>query len=133
MTHPFHPLVGRELVCVGERYNRYGKRLLLQSEAGQICSVPPHWTDLVEPDPELALGGGDALLRLADLLELADMVERLREKHMPPARKPNHAANVRQKTPQRSRGIKEDPCNSSTKPVVCRKPKLDKPRRKRRK
>ena len=30
ITHPFHPLSGKELACVGERYNRYGRRLLLR-------------------------------------------------------------------------------------------------------
>ena len=30
ITHPFHPFADRQLVCVGERYNRYGKRLLLR-------------------------------------------------------------------------------------------------------
>ncbi|MBU1638624.1 Y4bD/Y4pK family protein, partial [bacterium] len=28
VTHPFHPLSGQRFVCVGERYNRYGTRLL---------------------------------------------------------------------------------------------------------
>src|SRR5207247_1672346 len=28
VIHPFHPLTGQQLVCVGERCNRYGKRLL---------------------------------------------------------------------------------------------------------
>ena len=30
IIHPFHPFADRQLVCVGERYNRYGKRLLLR-------------------------------------------------------------------------------------------------------
>src|SRR5687767_8691242 len=25
ITHPFHPLSGKEVACVGERYNRYGR------------------------------------------------------------------------------------------------------------
>jgi hypothetical protein len=31
VTHPFHPFADRQLVCVGERHNRSGKRLLLRA------------------------------------------------------------------------------------------------------
>jgi hypothetical protein len=78
VTHPFHPLTGRQLICVGERYNRYGTRLLLRVDDDNICSVPRQWTDIVAPDPEVALNGGRALLSLADLLALADLLEHLR-------------------------------------------------------
>ncbi|MBX3209767.1 MAG: hypothetical protein KF764_32335 [Labilithrix sp.] len=77
VTHPFHPLSGQELVCVGKRYSPYGMRLLLRSDAGRIFSVPPWWTDQVTLDLELAIGGGRAIARVADLLELADLVGRL--------------------------------------------------------
>jgi hypothetical protein len=39
--------------------------------------VPPHWTDRVAPDPEIVLGGGRALFRVQDLVELARLVDRL--------------------------------------------------------
>lgn len=77
MTHPFHPLSGRQLPCVGERYNRYGTTLLLETDNGAACSVLPQWTDAVAPDPEIVLGGERALFRVADLLELAGLVDRL--------------------------------------------------------
>jgi hypothetical protein len=77
VTHPFHPQSGRLLLCVGERYNRYGKRLLLQVDEQTICSVPPQWTDLVGADPEVVLGGGRALFRLANLMQLERLVARL--------------------------------------------------------
>jgi hypothetical protein len=59
------------------RYNRYGKRLLLQVDAVRICSVPPQWTDTVAPDPEVTLGKKRALFRFADLLELERLVGHL--------------------------------------------------------
>jgi hypothetical protein len=77
VTHPFHPFSGVELVCVAERYNRYGKRLLLQIDDKTICSVPPQWTDLAVPDPEIVLGGSRALFRVVDLIELDRLVTRL--------------------------------------------------------
>ena len=64
-------------MCVAERYNRYGKRLLLRGDDGTVRSVPPQWTDLVAPDPEIVMGEQRALFRVADLVELARLVERL--------------------------------------------------------
>jgi Family of unknown function (DUF5372) len=77
ITHPFHPFSGQQLACVGERYNRYGKRLLLRVDDSAVCSVPPQWTDLVAPDPEIVMGEGRGLLRVADFMELARLVTRL--------------------------------------------------------
>ena len=77
ITHPFHPLSGRKLPCVGERYNRYGMTLLLQIDDESVCSVPPQWTDVVAVDPEIAMGGHRALFRVVDLLELVGLVDRL--------------------------------------------------------
>ena len=80
ITHPFHPLSGKELACVGERYNRYGRRLLLRVDDVTVCSVPLQWTDLVAPDPEIVIGEYRALLRVADLLELERLVDQLRKR-----------------------------------------------------
>jgi len=77
ITHPFHPLSGKQLACVGERYNRYGKRLLLQVDDATVRSVPPQWTDVVAPDPEIVIGEDRALFRMADLLELARLIDQL--------------------------------------------------------
>jgi hypothetical protein len=79
IMHPFHPLSGREFACVGERYNRHGRRLLLRVDDVTVCSVPPQWTDLVAPDPEIVMGKYRALFRVADLLELEDSVDQLRK------------------------------------------------------
>jgi hypothetical protein len=83
VTHPFHPLSGKQFVCVGERYNVHGKRLLLQVDEMTICSVPPQWTDLAAPDPEIIIGKHRALFRLADLLDLARLVEQLAKTESP--------------------------------------------------
>ena len=64
---------------MGERYNRHGKRLLLRVDDVTVCSVPPQWTDLVIPDPEIVIGEYRALFRVADLLELERLVDKLRE------------------------------------------------------
>ena len=77
VRHPFHPLSGQQLTCVGERYTRSGRRLLLQVDEATVCAGPPQWTDLMVPDPELVLGAQQALFRIGDLLELARLVEQL--------------------------------------------------------
>ena len=86
ITHPFHPFSGRQLSCVGERYNRYGMRLLLQIDNHSVCSVPPQWTDVVAPDPEIVLGEQRALFRVVDLLDLTRLVDRLRRRELPERR-----------------------------------------------
>ncbi len=80
VTHPFHPLFGRQLPCVGKRYNRHGERLLLQDDGAAVWSVPPQWTDLMGPDPEVVIGRERALLRTVDLIELASLVKRLSDR-----------------------------------------------------
>jgi hypothetical protein len=70
-------LSGQQLAVMGERYNRYGMRLLVRVDAETTCSVPPQWTDLAALDPEIVLGEKRALFRVADLLELESLVARL--------------------------------------------------------
>ena len=42
-----------------------------------LRTFPPQWTDLVDPDLEVVIGRGRALLRAVDLMELAGLVQRL--------------------------------------------------------
>jgi hypothetical protein len=101
VTHPYHPLSGQRLVCVGERYNRYGTRLLLRVDNDRVCSVPRHWTDAVALDPEVMMGKGRGVLRVPDLLELAELVTRLvGQERRPQARKEKDAAYVNRTSPQ---------------------------------
>jgi hypothetical protein len=87
VTHPFHPLSGQQLPCVGQRYNRYGTTLLLESDDGAVFSVRPQWTDAVAPDPEMVMGRQRALFRVSDLLELARLLDRLRGRDVPEGRR----------------------------------------------
>jgi hypothetical protein len=98
VAHPFHPLFAQRLPCVGRRYNRHGERLLLQTDDATVWSLPPQWTDLVSADPEVVMGNGRTLLRVADLMELADLVGRLSGKSAAQSRhgcKGNYAAIVK--------------------------------------
>lgn len=64
-------------MCVAKRGNRAGKRWLLRFDDGQICSVPPQWTDAATLDLEVVAGFGRALCSLTDLLELSELVAHL--------------------------------------------------------
>jgi hypothetical protein len=57
--------------------------LPLETDEGSVCSVPPQWTDVVAPDSEIILGGQRALFRVADLLELVRLVDRLSGHDLP--------------------------------------------------
>jgi hypothetical protein len=57
--------------------------LLLETDDGSVCSVPPQWTDLVVRDPEIVLGEQRALFRVVDLLDLACLVDRLSRRDLP--------------------------------------------------
>jgi hypothetical protein len=48
---------------------------LVQADDGRVWSVPVRWTDLAAPDPEVVMGEGRLLLRLADWMQLANLVE----------------------------------------------------------
>jgi hypothetical protein len=133
VTHPFHPLSGRQLVCVGERYNRYGKRLLLQDADGELCSVPPQWTDIMTQDLDIVIGNGRALLRLADLLELAELIERLDADGTRASRKSKYAANVNTNTPPTESVLNVDPKPRRSIKPIARNRKLDSRITKRRK
>src|SRR5260370_18567876 len=63
VTHPFHPPAGHQLPCVGERYNRYGRTLLLKGSDGAVYAAGPPSTDVVAPNPHLPLAGTHARLR----------------------------------------------------------------------
>jgi len=47
-------------------------------EGEHLVSVPATWTDIVAEDPVVQLAAGRALLRALDLIELAQLVRRLR-------------------------------------------------------
>jgi hypothetical protein len=46
----------------------------------RVCSLPATWTDVVEPDPFVALAAGRSLFRVDDLLTLSDLIGELSER-----------------------------------------------------
>ena len=78
ITHPFHPLFGQEYELVTYRKNWGEDRVYVHNEAGELVGMPVHWTDFFPVDPFHVVAAGQSLFRPADLLLLAQLIERLR-------------------------------------------------------
>jgi hypothetical protein len=79
VTHPFHPLFGYEFeaVTVGDDWGE--NRVHYHDDRGRLVTIPTLWTSLAAEDPFVAVAAGRACLRVADLLRLAEIIERSRE------------------------------------------------------
>jgi Family of unknown function (DUF5372) len=78
VTHPFHPLFGRELEFVKHRRSWRLDRVHFLDESGQLGCLPVEWTDLAPVDVFVAAAEGRSAFRTCDLLELADRLEQIR-------------------------------------------------------
>jgi Family of unknown function (DUF5372) len=77
VTHPFHPLYGRDFEFVACRQNWGEDRVHLHDENGQLFSLPAAWTDVAAADPFTVIAAGRCPFTTAGLLALADLVDRL--------------------------------------------------------
>ena len=78
MTHPFHPLAGRDFEFVEHRQNWGEDRVHLHDEDGQLFSLPAGWTDAAAADPFVVIAAGRCPFTTDGLLALADLADRLR-------------------------------------------------------
>ena len=78
MTHPFHPLSGRDFEFVAHRQNWGEDRVHLHDENGHLFSLPAGWTDAVAPDPFVVVAAGRCPFTADGLLAVADLADRLR-------------------------------------------------------
>ena len=78
ITHPFHPQFGQDIDFV-ERRHRWGEeRVLYRDSRGHLVSLPARWTSVVAEDPFVVVAAGRSQFRVADLLELVELIGRLR-------------------------------------------------------
>jgi hypothetical protein len=78
VTHPFHPLAGRDFEFVVYRQNWGEDRVHLHDGNGQLFSLPAAWTDVARADPFVVVAAGRCPFTMAGLLALADLADRLR-------------------------------------------------------
>jgi hypothetical protein len=91
VTHPFHPLAGREFDLVVRKHNWAEDRVFFFAEDGQLRSIPAGFTDVDPPDPFVAISAGRSIFRVEDLLGLAGLLDGLRS--------PKRRRRVKRNTP----------------------------------
>ena len=78
MTHPFHPLFSHEFELIEYRKAWGEDRVYFLDSSGQLQRLPASWTDVVGDDPFIVVAAGQSPLRVTELLQLADLISRLR-------------------------------------------------------
>jgi hypothetical protein len=78
ITHPHHPLRGQRFKLVTYRHNWGEDRVYFHNAEGRLSSIPACWTTVVAPDPFVAVAGGRSFFRYEDLLQLVELMEKLR-------------------------------------------------------
>lgn len=74
MTHPFHPLAGREFVFIALRQTWGEERVFFYDEKGTVCSLPVAWTDAAPADVFVTVAAGRSAFRVEDLVALRELV-----------------------------------------------------------
>ena len=74
ITHPFHPLDGREFALVTFRQNWSEDRIYFHDD-GRLTSVPTAWTSMSAADPFVAVSAGRSPFKAQDLLEVAELIK----------------------------------------------------------
>jgi hypothetical protein len=78
VTHPFHPLSGKDFEFVEYRQNWGEDRVYLHDADGQLFSLPAAWTDAAAADPFVVVAAGRCPFTTGGLLAVADLIDRLR-------------------------------------------------------
>ena len=77
ITHPFHPLFGKQFDLIEQRYIYTESYLYFHDEHGHLREIPAMWTDFVKVDAYVELAGGRSPLHAVHLLELAELVKHM--------------------------------------------------------
>lgn len=77
MTHPFHPLFGREIKLADRRIRGTGgDRVYYDDDHERLKSMPVGWTNLAAEDPFVVVSAGQAYFRVEDLVRLSALIGR---------------------------------------------------------
>jgi hypothetical protein len=77
VTHPFHPWQGRDFTLVTYRMNWGEDRVFFHDEQGLLVSLPARWTDVLPPEPLVAMSQGRSPFRVDDLVPLVALIRQL--------------------------------------------------------
>lgn len=79
ITHPFHPLRGRDFTLESVVGQRGEERIILSDPNGYPIGIPIRYTDIIPPDPYVIIGHSRSLFRVPDLVELIQLVKALKK------------------------------------------------------
>jgi len=74
VTHPFHPLAGREFAFIASRLTWGNWRVQYYDESGVVRSMPLSWTSVAPIDPFVGRAAGRSPLHITDLHALVELV-----------------------------------------------------------
>ena len=74
ITHPFHPLRGREFEALEEREVYRRQVFVFHDPEGRKVQVPTAWTDAARPDPLVVIAEGRSPFRVEDLLQIGELI-----------------------------------------------------------
>jgi len=74
VTHPFHPLLGREFQLVTLRKKWGEDRVYFYDDNERLSTIPTQWTTFAMVDPFVEISCGRSAFRFGDLVELADLL-----------------------------------------------------------
>jgi hypothetical protein len=77
VTHPFHPLCGHEFELIEYRQAWGEDRVYFLDASEQLQRLPASWTNVSAEDPFVVVAAGRSPLRVAELMQLADLIDRL--------------------------------------------------------
>lgn len=74
MTHPFHPLAGREFEVVEHRRKWDENCLYFVDDEKRLRQLPAAWTDYIASDPFVEIARGQSVLHPVCLVRLVALV-----------------------------------------------------------
>jgi hypothetical protein len=80
ITHPFHPLYGKQFCVVEVRCVFAESYLYFHDETGRLREIPAAWTDFADGDAFVEVAAGRSALHGRSLLELVELVEHFARK-----------------------------------------------------
>jgi len=79
VTHPFHPLHGREFTLVDYRNTWGEERVYFHDDSGRLRRLPAAWTSAAAPCAFEVISAGRSHFRVEDLLRLVALIARQNE------------------------------------------------------
>ncbi len=83
ITHPFHPLYGREFEIITYKNNWGEDRVSFYDQNDKLTSIPAQWTDVPPEDLFVKISAGRSLFRAEDLISLCRLIENLKGESKP--------------------------------------------------